>query len=184
MKLPEWLTDALIIALVIALLFTKCNYSKNSSGSTGTDTVTVYDTIHRVDTVLVEKITVTEKWYAKHDTAWIVNFDTIKISDSDCDSIRQTVAYSGDSLVKVTSTVHGKLLGQVIDSRAVNTTTTIKLPPDPDRFTVYGHVSVSTASIGAGIIVARRRDMFGIQEVFLPGMAVPCITYGVKLFGK
>lgn len=176
------LTEILCLFLVIVLLITKCNWSNDVDHAPKIDTVTVHDTIHRVDTV-TEQTTV-KAWYAKHDTVFIVNFDTIKISDNDCDSIRQTVAYNGDSSVQVTSLTHGRILRQIIDSRTVNTTTTIKLHPDPDRFTVYGHVSVSTASIGTGIIVARRRDMFGISEVFMPGMAVPCITYGVKLFGK
>ena len=180
--MKNYLTEILCIFLIIALLFTKCGGGKGSGGNIS-DTVVVYDTIHRVDTIEIEKIKPVASYYAKHDTTWIVNFDTIKISQSDCDSVREYANYNRDSSVLVRSTVHGLMLGQVIDSRLVNTTKTITNTQYPS-FTMYGQVAVSAVSLSAGILIARKRDVFGISEFLYEGKAVPQIHYGVKLFGQ
>jgi len=182
-RLPEWLTDALIVVLILCLFIIKCGTGTNDNGNTTSDTVVVYDTIHHIDTVAVDKIKSVTSYYAKHDTTWIVNFDTVKIAESDCDSVRDYSNYNRDSSVIVKSTVHGIMLGQIIDSRIINKAITITNTEYPS-FTMYGQVGVSTVSITAGIVIARKRDMFGVSEVFYEGKAVPQIHYGIKLFGQ
>lgn len=182
MKLPEWLTDGLIVILILCLFLVKCGWHNGDGTTPKADTVTVVDTVYHIDTVTVNEIQTVDKWYAKHDTIWVVDFDTIKLYESDCDSIRQTVAFNSDSSVQVTSLTHGRILRQIIDSRIVNTTNTITNPVKSPRFALYGGLSVSPNTIAPELTLTRKKDLIGVGYDVLNRW--PTVRYGVKIFDK
>lgn len=202
MKLPNWLTDGLIVILIACCFLMKCGYIPvdGTKPCPTADTVTVTDTLVTLDTIYLPKPVASRPVRYQlpnvgkviSDTVFhnlgkvVTNLDIVADTGclpSDCDSIRDYVLFSKDSLAKCRLTVHGIILQSIFDNKAVTTTNTITVQ-DNDRFTVYGHVGASFVSVNVGIMVARKRDMFGVSEQFCNGVATPMLHYGIRLFGK
>jgi hypothetical protein len=180
-RLPEWLTEGLIIVLILCLFIVKCGWRDPQNTTPQEPTVvTVHDTVVMVDTI--DYPTTVIKWYAKHDTAFIVQFDTIALSDNDCDSVRQSVAYNRDSSVQVTSLTHGRILRQVIESRQVNTTTTITTPPQSFKWALSGGINLGLDMIEPNFAIQVKKDRFALG--FNALNRTPVIGYSRELYRK
>ena len=174
------LTEILCLFLIIVLLVTKCNWGKEPDRTPRVDSIIRYDTIHRVDTVTEQKTV--NSWFAKHDTVFIVQFDTIALSANDCDSVRQTVAFNRDSSVQVTSLTHGRILRQIIESRQVNTTTTITEHPQPFKWALFAGANMQIGSVAPMVELQVRKDKFSVGYNLLNQS--PQIGYSRQLFSK
>lgn len=137
------------------------------------DTVTIVH--HTIDTV--EGAT-KNHWYAKHDTMWIVNFDTVPISDSDCDSVRLVVTASADSSVTVESTVHGKLLGQVIHGTSKETIINHYSPVQNRTSWLIG-VDAGLNHVAPKVTMIRNRGYYSAGYDVITGS--PVVGFGIKL---
>lgn len=182
------LTDFLFIALTVLAFIAGCNWQKkepcNPEIIRGVpDTVIV--TVHVRDTFFMPKPSSARAYHppvpVTHgpDIAQVVS-DTGCLP-SDCDSIRDYTLFSRDSSVKVSSSVHGVLLSQVIDAKSstitINRTDTVIKSP---KLVLFGGVNLSKGVVAPGLFVARNKAYLSIHYNLINQM--PMVGYGVQLF--
>lgn len=181
------LTDLLLTLLVILAFIAGCNWKKNPCSDTvipgkpDTVKVVVHDTIvydHPVASSSRPAYPPQPKPAHPTDTGSVANTGYLP---SDCDSIRDYTLYSRDSSVKVSSSVHGVLLHQVIDAQSTTVTinrtdTMIKSP----KLVLFGGVNLTMGMVAPTLTVARNKSYISVGYNVVDKM--PVVGYGVMLF--
>ena len=193
------LTDLLMIALAVIAFIAGCNWEKRGTKDPeivkGTpDTVQVI--VHVRDTIIkpvatsarayrpAKKNTVNEQARPTPDDLLIgdVVADTGALP-SDCDSIREYTTFSRDSMVKVSTEVHGAMLSQVIEAEIRNTTITrVDTMTRAPRFSIYGGLAVGYNFICPGITLVRPKSSIGAGYDLIGKL--PVINYGIRLYSS
>lgn len=174
------ITDILFGALIVLAFVVGCNWKKcNKELPVGAvDTICKY--IRTTDTIWLPKaasVTYMPTYIKYHDTTFQIKHDTLGIRVKD--SVRYYTQWNKDSTVNVESYLQGKLLSQIINSNIPITTIHVR---EQQKYSIYGMIAVSPASITPNIIVNRNRSSIGVGYDILNKQ--PVINYGIKLYSK
>ena len=149
----------------------------------------VHDTVHDIDSIPYPVAVSARAVYIPYKDSVKGSFSDsiiptpVTVSPSDCDSIRDYLTYSHDSLVKVKSTVHGTLLSQVIDAKIVNTTVEVPHYMGASKsYDLYAGMTVGLNYIAPSLTLSRSKSYVSVGYDVLS--KTPTVGYGVRLWGR
>lgn len=168
----------LVPVLILLAFIAGCRFGNHTEI---TPAQVVHDTIHDVDSIPYPVAVSTRVAYPSHKSDTVSVHDTVPVSPLDCDSIRDYLTYSRDSLVKVKSTVRGTLLGQVIDAKSVTVTETHYIGVSKN-YDLYAGVTVGFNYVAPSLTLARSKSYVSVGYDVLS--KTPTVGYGVRLWGR